>query len=80
MPELLLALNAALEQQASSEVERLSARLRELLQHMEPFPPPVAIKAALAARGLKTGPLPVPLARETREALDEFREWFKAWR
>jgi hypothetical protein len=33
----------------------------------------------LAARGIKTGPLPVPLASETQATLDEFREWFRGW-
>jgi len=35
--------------------------------------------AALAVRGIKTGALPVPLAPATQTALEEFREWFRAW-
>jgi len=78
-PELLLGLERAITQHDEPEVERLNARLNEFLERIEAFPTPVAIKAALAARGLKTGPPPVPLARETQAALDEFREWFRGW-
>lgn len=79
MPELLLALDRAIAQHDEAEAERLDARLHEFLERIDRFPTPVAIKAALAARGLKTGPPPVPLAPETRAALEEFRAWFKAW-
>ncbi len=79
VPELLLSLDRAIEQNAHEEVERLDARLHEFLRRIERFPTPVAIKAALDVRGLKTGALPVPVARETQAALDEFREWFKSW-
>ena len=79
VPELLLALEQAIAQHDEGETARLDARLGEFLERIERFPTPVAIKAALAARGVKTGPLPVPLARETQAALDEFRDWFRAW-
>jgi dihydrodipicolinate synthase/N-acetylneuraminate lyase len=78
-PELLLALDRAIMQRSPAEAERLDARLHELLERLDRFPTPVGIKAALAARGVKTGPFPVPLARETMAALDEFREWFATW-
>jgi 4-hydroxy-tetrahydrodipicolinate synthase len=78
-PELLLALDRAIAHHDEAEAERLDARLHEFLERIERFPTPVAIKAALAARGIKTGPPPVPLAGETQAALDEFREWFRAW-
>ncbi|HLY16284.1 MAG TPA: dihydrodipicolinate synthase family protein [Bryobacteraceae bacterium] len=79
VPELLLALDRAIQQQDHPEAARLDARLHEFLDRIERFPVPLSIKAALAVRGIKTGPAPVPLARETQAALDEFREWFKAW-
>ena len=79
IPELLLALDRAIARHDEAETERLDARLHEFLDRMECFPTPVAIKAALAARGIKTGPSPVPLAPETQAALDEFRDWFRAW-
>jgi len=80
VPELLLALDRAIARNDDTEAERLDGRLHEFLERLERFPAPVAIKAALAARGIKVGPPPVPLAAETQVALDEFREWFRAWR
>jgi dihydrodipicolinate synthase/N-acetylneuraminate lyase len=79
VPELLLALDRAIQQHADDEAGRLDARLHEFLDRLGRFPTPVAIKAALAVRGIKTGHAPVPLAPETQAALDEFREWFRAW-
>jgi len=77
VPELLLALDRAIARHDETETDRLDARLHEFLERIERFPTPVAIKAALAARGIKTGPPPVPLAPATQTALDEFREWLR---
>jgi 4-hydroxy-tetrahydrodipicolinate synthase len=79
VPELLLTLDRAIQQGAQAEAARLDARLQEFLLRLDRFPTPVAIKAALAMRGLKTGSPPVPLARETQSALDDFQRWFKTW-
>jgi 4-hydroxy-tetrahydrodipicolinate synthase len=79
VPELLLALDRAIARKDESETWRLDARLHDFLERIESFPAPVALKSALAARGIRTGPLPVPLAPETQKLLDEFREWFRAW-
>ena len=79
VPELLLALDRAIQEGASLEIERLDGLLQEFLQRIQRFPTPVGIKAALAERGIKTGHLATPLGRETRAALDEFREWFRGW-
>jgi 4-hydroxy-tetrahydrodipicolinate synthase len=79
VPELLLALDRAIQEHAAAEIERLDERLREFVRRIERFPTPVGIKAALAVRGIKTGHLATPLGRETRAALDEFREWFSVW-
>jgi len=79
VPELLLALERAIKEHDEAGVERLDTRLHEFLRRIEPFPTPVAIKAALAARGFKTGAPPVPLAPETQAALEEFQDWFRGW-
>ena len=34
---------------------------------------------AAAARGLKVGPMAVPLSPEKQRDMDEFRSWFKGW-
>jgi hypothetical protein len=39
----------------------------------------VGVKVATAARGLKIGPLAVPLRQEKCQALDEFQNWFRGW-
>jgi len=78
-PELLLALDRAIQQGDEAEATRLDARLHEFLDRIAAFPAAVAIKAALAVRGFKTGAPPVPLAWETHAALEEFKEWFRAW-
>jgi 4-hydroxy-tetrahydrodipicolinate synthase len=79
MPELLLGLDRAIARQDHPETARLDARLHEFLDRLDRFPAPVAIKAALAVRGIKTGPPPVPLAPATQAALAEFGDWFRAW-
>lgn len=79
VPELVLGLDKAVQHRDESEIARLDARLQEFLAAIEGFPPPIAIKAALAVRGLKTGSLPVPLAPETQAQLDRFQEWFRGW-
>jgi len=78
-PELLVSLDRAVQQGAAEEVARLDARLNELLGRLERLPFPVGIQAALAVRGVKTGPLRTPLAPETLAVLEEFKEWFRGW-
>jgi dihydrodipicolinate synthase/N-acetylneuraminate lyase len=70
IPELAVALNHSI---------RGREMLREFVDWTREFPPPVALKTALALRGIKTGPLPVPLTPEKQHRLDEFRVWFAAW-
>ena len=43
------------------------------------FPEPAAVKLATGLRGLKTGPLAVPLSPEKQKELDSFRDWFQRW-
>jgi dihydrodipicolinate synthase/N-acetylneuraminate lyase len=79
VPELLLGLDRAIERQDEAEADRLDTRLQEFVERIERFPTPVAIKAALEVRRVKTGSPPVPLAPETQAALEEFQGWFRAW-
>lgn len=79
VPELLVALDRALQKNLADDVKRLDAKLQEFLGWHDRFPTPVAIKAAVEERGLKVGPLAVPLAPQSQKCLDEFREWFKSW-
>jgi 4-hydroxy-tetrahydrodipicolinate synthase len=79
VPELLVALNRAIDKKLNDEVKQLDARLQEFIAWHDRFPTPVAIKAAVRERGLKVGPFAIPLARQSEKCLAEFREWFKSW-
>jgi hypothetical protein len=57
----------------------LTGLLNEFIVWTDRFPAPVAIKVATAARGLKVGPLAVPLRSEKCQALEEFQSWFRGW-
>ena len=79
VPELLVALDRAIQKNKAAEVERLDARLQEFIAWHDRFPTPVAIKTAVLERGLNVGPLAMPLAPTSQKCLEEFREWFKSW-
>ncbi|HEY3841223.1 MAG TPA: dihydrodipicolinate synthase family protein [Bryobacteraceae bacterium] len=79
IPELLVKLDAAILAGDAGRTEMLSGLLNEFIAWIDRFPTPVGVKVATAARGLKIGPLAVPLAPEKCQALEEFRNWFKAW-
>jgi 4-hydroxy-tetrahydrodipicolinate synthase len=79
VPELLVALDSALQKNLTAEVERLDAQLQEFLTWHDQFPTPVAVKTATAERGLKVGPCATPLAAAGQKRLEEFRDWFKNW-
>jgi 4-hydroxy-tetrahydrodipicolinate synthase len=78
-PELTMALDAAIGAGDSAAISRLEAKRQELLAWLDRFPAPVGIKTAVAARGIQTGPLPVPLSAGKQHCLEQFREWFTGW-
>jgi dihydrodipicolinate synthase/N-acetylneuraminate lyase len=57
----------------------LTAWFEEFRSWTGRLPPTVAVKTALTVRGLKVGPLPLPLAPSKQRLLEEFRAWFQAW-
>jgi 4-hydroxy-tetrahydrodipicolinate synthase len=79
IPELMLGLNTAIMRGDTEKAQRLDAMLQEFITWLRRFPVPVAIKEAVAARGLKVGPPSVPLSPEKRRELDAFVSWFKNW-
>jgi 4-hydroxy-tetrahydrodipicolinate synthase len=79
IPELLVKLDAAIIKGDEARAAVLAGHLKEFIAWADKFPTPVAIKVATAARGLKIGPLAVPLAPEKCRALDEFQAWFRDW-
>jgi 4-hydroxy-tetrahydrodipicolinate synthase len=78
-PELMMALDRAIQAGAETTVARLESRLQEFIGWIDAFPTPAGIKVAAAARGLKIGPLAVPLAPDNERRLREFEDWFKSW-
>lgn len=79
IPELMLGLDRAIQASNLPMVDLLQGRLAEFIRWLEEFPTPVGVKEATAARGVKVGPLAVPLSAAKLRKLDEFREWFRGW-
>ena len=78
-PELIMAMDCAFRSGNRTEAERLQAMLQEFYAWTTRFPQPVILKVAAELRGIKVGPLPVPVSAERQRVLDEFREWFRGW-
>ena len=78
-PELLVAIVRSFRHGREAETSRLQALLEELIAHLSVFPTPWGIQIALEARGLSTGPLPLPLSPTRLQQIAEFQTWFRAW-
>ena len=78
-PELLVALYRSHVDGRADETARLQALLDELIAAMSVFPTPWAIRIGLAARGIETGPLPLPLTAVRRQQIARFRAWLPDW-
>lgn len=79
VPELLLGLDNAIVRREIAQIDLLEAHLQCFISWLNRFPAPVGVKEATAARGLKVGPLAVPLPPGKRKELDAFRNWFQSW-
>lgn len=79
VPELLVALDAALCAGNRERIERLTARLNEFVDWIQAFPMTVGIKEAARQRKVKVGALAVPLSERGKRKLAEFGEWFRGW-
>jgi 4-hydroxy-tetrahydrodipicolinate synthase len=78
-PELLVGLYRSFIERRTSETTRLQALLEELIAQLSPFPTPWGIRIGLAARGIDTGPLPLPLTAERKRQAAEFSSWLPQW-
>ena len=78
-PELLLAVHRSAAQPAGEEAARLQASLEELIARISVFPVPWGVRIGLSARGIDTGPLPLPLTAARRRQVEEFQGWFQPW-
>ena len=79
LPELLMSLDRAIADSQQDQVAALDLSLREFLDWVYRFPPPVLLKIATGLRGVKVGPLAVPLSSDKQKLLERFREWFQVW-
>lgn len=78
-PELLVALYRSYVDDRLDEVTRLEGLLDELISRLAPFPTPWGIRVGLAARGIDTGPLPLPTTPTRQLQIATFREWLPPW-
>jgi dihydrodipicolinate synthase/N-acetylneuraminate lyase len=78
-PELVVAVYRSFAAGLLDEAARLQGLLDELIVRIAPFPTPWGIKIGLAARGIDTGPLPLPLTATRRQQVTAFAEWFQGW-
>jgi 4-hydroxy-tetrahydrodipicolinate synthase len=78
-PELLVGLHRASVAGQHDEAARLDALLDELITRIAVLPTPWGIRAGLAARGIRTGPYPLPLSPVREQQIGEFQEWFAGW-
>ena len=74
-PELLVALVRAIRQRQVDEAVRLQQLVVEVISHLSVLPAPWGIRVALAARGIDTGPLPLPLTPVRRQQADALQQW-----
>ncbi|HTX36716.1 MAG TPA: dihydrodipicolinate synthase family protein [Bryobacteraceae bacterium] len=79
IPELVVALYRALAAQDRARVDRLTPLFQQFVSFANSLPEPAVVKLAAALRGLKTGPLAVPLPLAREREIDRFREWFQGW-
>ena len=79
LPELLTALDRAIMSSDGPAASRLESQLLEFIEWISRFPVPVGVKVAAGERGVKTGPLGVPLPPEKNAMLIEFKKWFGSW-
>jgi 4-hydroxy-tetrahydrodipicolinate synthase len=78
-PELLVALHRSASGNQANEAARLQGLLDELISRLTVFPVPWGIRIGLAARGIPTGPLPLPVTPDRQRQILEFTAWLQQW-
>jgi dihydrodipicolinate synthase/N-acetylneuraminate lyase len=79
VPELVVALDKALQTGATERITQLEARVVQFLDWTEQLPFPAGIKEAAKERKLKMGAAAVPLGENGDRKREAFREWFRGW-
>jgi 4-hydroxy-tetrahydrodipicolinate synthase len=78
-PELLVAIVRSFDRGHVAEAARFQALLDDLITQIAIFPAPWGIRVGLAARGIDTGPLPLPLSPARQLQVESFTRWFVPW-
>jgi 4-hydroxy-tetrahydrodipicolinate synthase len=78
-PELLVALYRSHVERRFDETARLQVLLDELISQIAPLPTPWGIRVGLAARGIDTGPLPLPVSPARAAQITAFKKWLPDW-
>ena len=78
-PELLVGLRRAVDAGDTARVQRLDARLSEIISWLDHFAVPIGVKEAVLQRGIKAGGHAIPLSADDEQKLAEYREWFRTW-
>jgi 4-hydroxy-tetrahydrodipicolinate synthase len=78
-PELLAALHASARRGDLERARRYQGLVDELITHLAPLPTPWGIRIALRARGIDTGPLPLPLSPERAAQIARIEAWLPPW-
>ena len=78
-PELLTRIYQSVAGGRADETARLHGLLEELIARIAVFPTPWGIRIGLAARGINTGALPLPVTPRRRQQIESFNAWFPEW-
>jgi 4-hydroxy-tetrahydrodipicolinate synthase len=78
-PELLVAIYQSSIRKQIDEAARLQGLLDELISRIAPFPTPWGVRIGLAARGIPTGPLPLPVTAVRQRQIVDFTDWLPEW-
>jgi 4-hydroxy-tetrahydrodipicolinate synthase len=79
VPELLVAMDRAIQAGDLDRAQRLNTRLEEFLVYVNKFPATAAIRQTANARGWKLGNSAVPFDEATRHEFTDFERWLDEW-
>lgn len=78
-PELLVALYEGVRAGDHSEARRCQGLLDQLIARVAVLPVPWGVRVVLRARGIDTGPLPLPLSEERQGQIQRLEAWASDW-
>ena len=79
VPELLVAIEAAVQTGDHDRARALDARIAEFMEWILKFPLPMAIKEAVRLRRLRPGGSAIELGEKQRNLMSDFASWFGPW-